>query len=144
MLESMVKKPRPTRAEASDVANAVLDGADCVMLSGETAKGDYPLQCIETMASLSREAESCLRYEQNFADFLRAHTLSGATMDSTQTTAIAAVQASFHIKAAAIVAITTSGLTSKFVSKFKPKCPNIAVTRYYHRFFLRLFGSMIS
>jgi pyruvate kinase len=131
MLESMVKKPRPTRAEASDVANAILDGSDCVMLSGETAKGDFPVICVKTMAKISKEAESCTWNERMFEDMMRAeskHNLSG--FDNTTTTAISAVLASYKCKASAIVVLTTSGTTSHIVSKYKPHCPILSVTRF--------------
>jgi len=127
MLESMVKKPRPTRAEASDVANAVLDGADCVMLSGETAKGDYPVICVKTMAKISKEAEACIWNERMFEDMMR--TDPGAC-DNTTTTAISGVMASYKSKASAIIVLTTSGATSHLVSKYKPHCPILTVTRF--------------
>jgi pyruvate kinase len=129
MLESMVKKPRPTRAEGSDVANAILDGADCVMLSGETAKGDYPLICVKTMAALAREAESCFWNERYFEDLMHSQTLKGVTLGTTDAAAVSAVQAAYNAKAVAIITMTSTGQTARVAAKYRPKCPIIAVTK---------------
>merc|ERR1711936_781957 len=127
MLESMVKKPRPTRAEGSDVANAVLDGSDCVMLSGETAKGDYPIQCIKTMAALAREAEACLWNQRFFEDIMKSE--HNASHGTTSATSIAAVQASYLTRASAIIGLTTTGRTAHIASKYRAQCPFLAITR---------------
>jgi len=126
MLESMTYNPPPTRAEVSDVANAVLDGADCVMLSGETAKGSYPIEAVRTMHETCILAESAISHGPLNAE-LRA--LTPRPTETTETVASAAVNSSFEQNAGAIVVLSTSGNTARLVSKYRPSCPIIVVTR---------------
>jgi pyruvate kinase len=126
MLESMTYNPRPTRAEVSDVGNAVLDGSDCVMLSGETAKGDYPVEAVTMMHETCLLAEVAIPYVNAF-DELRK--LAPIPCPTTETCAMAAVSASLEQNAGAILVLTTSGTTARLVSKYRPVCPIIMVSR---------------
>lgn len=127
MLESMVSKPRPTRAEVSDVANAVLDGADCVMLSGETAKGEYPTEAVSIMAKISRDAEGATFNKQYFDD-LRSTT--GITKDWSEVIGTAVVEAAFKCNASCIIVLTRSGASAQLIAKYRPRCPIYAITRF--------------
>ncbi|KAI9486021.1 MAG: pyruvate kinase [Benjaminiella poitrasii] len=126
MLESMTYNPRPTRAEVSDVANAVLDGADCVMLSGETAKGIYPIEVVRTMHETCLLAESVICYPQLYNELRSLTTLPTNTVE---TAACAAVNAAHEQGAKAIVVLTTSGKSAAMISKYRPSMPIIVVTR---------------
>ncbi|UOH80200.1 pyruvate kinase [Cryptococcus neoformans] len=126
MLESMTYNPRPTRAEVSDVANAVIDGADCVMLSGETAKGKYPIEAVKMMAETAFLAESSIAYPPLF-DQLRA--LTPRPTETAETLALSAVAAAIEQDAGAIIVLSTSGVSARLISKYRPACPIICVTR---------------
>ena len=123
MLESMVHSATPTRAEAADVANAILDGSDALMLSEETATGDYPVEATKMMARIAFEAEAGLAYEQMLLEKWRdvLHEVNDAT-------AAAACQMAHHVHAKAILAFTTGGTTALRVSKYRPRQPILAVT----------------
>ncbi|ODQ64258.1 pyruvate kinase [Nadsonia fulvescens var. elongata DSM 6958] len=126
MLESMTYNPRPTRAEVSDVGNAILDGADCVMLSGETAKGNYPIEAVTMMRETALQAEKAIAYQPLFNE-IRA--LTSRPTETSETIAISAVSASFEQQAKAIIVLSTSGTTSRLLSKYRPNCPILMVTR---------------
>ena len=123
MLESMVQSATPTRAEAADVANAVLDGTDALMLSEETSVGSYPVKATETMAKIALEAEASLPFEQIFHE--RWQDVLPEVNDAT---ARAACQVAHQVQAKAIVAFTAGGTTALRVSKYRPRQPILAVT----------------
>ena len=124
MLESMIKNPRPTRAEATDVANAVLDGTDCVMLSGETAAGSFPVEAVKVMVKICREAESSLDY---FALFKSVMKNSPIPMTPLESLASSAVRTAHKVRAALIVVLTRGGSTARLVSKYRPSVPILTV-----------------
>ncbi len=123
MLESMVNNPRPTRAEANDVANAIFDGTDSIMLSGETAKGAYPVEAVRMMARIAEKAESSVNYNGD----LESH---HGTFQANITNAVsyAACTTATDLNAACIVTVTDAGFTPRMLSRFRPACPILAVT----------------
>ncbi|MEW5921649.1 MAG: pyruvate kinase [Bacillota bacterium] len=123
MLDSMIRHPRPTRAEASDVANAIFDGTDAVMLSGETAAGMFPLEAVATMARIALRTEEALEYKK-ILDHFEPH----LNKTITETISYATCRASQELGAKAIISSTQSGYTARMVSKYKPRAPIIAVT----------------
>ncbi|TWT08421.1 pyruvate kinase [Planococcus sp. CPCC 101016] len=123
MLDSMQRNPRPTRAEASDVANAIFDGTDAIMLSGETAAGLYPIESVETMHRIAEKTESALNYKQ-IVSTRRKEKESNMTEAIGQAVAYTAL----NLKVQAIIAPTESGTTAKMISKYRPGAPIIAVT----------------
>ena len=122
MLDSMIRNPRPTRAEVSDVANAIYDGTDAIMLSGESANGDWPVEAVETMAKIAIEAENQLHYEIATSKAKR-HIPAIAGVISR-----AAANAAFELQASAIISSTQSGATAGRLSQCRPDCPIVAVT----------------
>eukprot|EP00274_Cyanoptyche_gloeocystis_P000396 CAMPEP_0196665650 /NCGR_PEP_ID=MMETSP1086-20130531/62003_1 /TAXON_ID=77921 /ORGANISM="Cyanoptyche gloeocystis , Strain SAG4.97" /LENGTH=564 /DNA_ID=CAMNT_0042002519 /DNA_START=81 /DNA_END=1775 /DNA_ORIENTATION=- len=125
MLESMIKSPRPTRAEATDVANAVFDGTDCVMLSGETASGDYPLQAITIMSRICLEAEQAVNYNQVY---LTMRYLTTRPVSVTEGMASSAVEACLDRAASMIIVESITGNAARLLSKYSPPVPVVVVT----------------
>jgi pyruvate kinase len=123
MLDSMMQYPRPTRAEANDVANAVYDGTSAVMLSGETASGNYPLECIRTMVKIAGRTEQDIDYRKRFIQ-------NKVEAEGNITNAIskATINAAMELNAKAIVTVTESGRTAYMISRYRPFCPVIACT----------------
>ncbi|MDF2038885.1 pyruvate kinase [Bacillus sp. CMF12] len=123
MLDSMQRNPRPTRAEASDVANAIFDGTDAIMLSGETAAGSYPVEAVQTMHNIASRAESALDHKEILSNRSKdnEHNITDAIGQSVAHTAL-------NLDVNAIITPTESGHTARMISKYRPKAPIVAVT----------------
>ena len=123
MLDSMMKNPRPTRAEAADVANAIYDGTSAIMLSGETAAGQYPVEAVQTMARIAMCAEADINYRKRFKE-----RDTDLTPDVTNAISHATCTSAHDLGAAAILTVTKGGRTARMISKYRPSCPIICCT----------------
>ena len=123
MLDSMQRNPRPTRAEASDVANAILDGTDAIMLSGETAAGSYPVEAVQTMHNIASYTEKSL----NFRELLSVRSKETET-NTTNAISESVAHTAYNLNVPAIITATESGHTARMISKYRPKAPIVAVT----------------
>jgi len=128
MLESMTSAPRPTRAEASDVANSVLDGTDCVMLSGETAAGAFPVNAVTIMRKICVEAEQVLKYETAYQHIRNAVTSRHGKMSQVESVCSSAVKTASDGESPLLVALTETGHTARLIAKYRPQCPILAIT----------------
>ena len=125
MLDSMMKNPRPTRAETTDVANAIYDGTSAIMLSGETAAGKYPVEALKTMVRIAERTEEDIDYRKRF--FMRDRK---SNPDVTDAISHATCTTALDINAKAIVTVTKSGKTARMISKYRPSCPIVGCTTY--------------
>ena len=125
MLDSMMKNPRPTRAETTDVANAIYDGTSAIMLSGETAAGKYPIEALKTMVKIAIRTEDDIDYRKRFFSRERKSNpdVTDAISHATCTTAL-------DINAKAIITVTKSGRTARMISKYRPSCGIMGCTTY--------------
>lgn len=123
MLESMISNPRPTRAEASDVANAVLDGTDAVMLSGESANGGYPIQAVTIMSKCCAEAERCIDYKTIFSDIKGFTPSPVSTSEALAASAVSTIQ---DLNVDLIIVLTDTGHLARLVAKYRPSTPILA------------------
>ncbi|MCI1930902.1 MAG: pyruvate kinase [Clostridia bacterium] len=132
MLESMITHPRPTRAEANDVANAIFDGSDAIMLSGETASGSYPVETVEIMSKIAITTENAINYEKRLAT-----QLAFTNRNMTNAISYAACTTAADLNASCIATVTKSGFTARMIAKYKPTCP-IAASSFSERVWRQL------
>lgn len=123
MLDSMMKNPRPTRAETTDVANAIYDGTTAIMLSGETAAGNYPVEAVQTMVRIAKRAEEDIDYRKRFFHFTRS-----ANPNVTDAISHATCTTAHDLDASAIVTVTKSGLSARMISRYRPACQIVGGT----------------
>lgn len=124
MLDSMITRPRPTRAEISDVANAIYDGTSAIMLSGETSVGSYPIESVRTMAKIAESTEAAIHYKKRFNHMEPSESILNVPNAISRATCTTA----HDLDAAAIITLTESGSTARMISKFRPVCPIIGCT----------------